>query len=142
MTDLSLFRTPSTTRQLKDLSQSLHSCFENGTVVDTPCKNRVQKLLHAAEQSFTERVLLMDENRILFQQNCEKTIRQSHAMTVVGAGRVVSHEDIVVAREKRGNAEGQSRRAKRTHQEMEEAQNDREVSLEEPWMKYAGVIQF
>jgi hypothetical protein len=88
----------------------------------------------------------MDENRVLFQQNCEKTIRQSHGLTVVGTARVVSHENIVSMREKRNGAQSssgrQNKRAKKAHQVIEEDQDTMEVSLKEPWMKFAGVIQF
>jgi hypothetical protein len=33
-----------------------------------PGKHRLQKLAHAAEKAFTDRALLLDENRLLFEQ--------------------------------------------------------------------------
>jgi hypothetical protein len=96
-----LIHTPSTSKQLKDLSHSIHSSFEDSGIFDTLCKKRVTKLVHAAQQSFVERALLMNENQVLFKQNCERVTGQSHSMTMVGVRRVVSHEDIIAAREKR-----------------------------------------
>ena len=52
-------KTPSTSKQLGILSANISSAVEEGVVLDTPCKNRVQKLMHAAERSFAERVCLL-----------------------------------------------------------------------------------
>jgi LAS superfamily LD-carboxypeptidase LdcB len=135
-------RTPSTTRQLDDLSQSLHASLEKNHMVDTPCRTRVTKLIHAAQHSFTERSLLMDENRTLFQQNCEKATRQSHGMSIVGSARVVSHDDLLHAREQRNKPKPQPRQRKKTTPGVEEDTTNLELDVEEPWMRYAGVIQF
>jgi hypothetical protein len=37
------------------------------------CKRRLQTLSRATEKVFAERALLLEENRILFEQNNEKT---------------------------------------------------------------------
>jgi hypothetical protein len=65
------------------------------------CKHRLQALSRAAEKVFAERALLLEENRILFEQNNEKTCRQSSGLTVVGHAKVMSYEDIVEAQKKR-----------------------------------------
>lgn len=48
-----------------------------------------------------ERALLLDENRLLFEQNNEKTTRQSTGSKVVGHAKVMSYEDILEAQRKR-----------------------------------------
>jgi hypothetical protein len=65
------------------------------------CKNRLRTLSHAAGKIFAERALLLEENRILFEQNDEKTCRKSSGATVIGHAKVMSYEDIVEAQKKR-----------------------------------------
>jgi hypothetical protein len=48
----------------------------------------------------TARDLLFKENHDLFQQNNESTTRASRNSTMVGKGKVMSHEDIVQAQRK------------------------------------------
>lgn len=69
--------------------------------LDSACKHRLQTLSRAAEKVFAERALLLEENRILFEQNNEKTCRQSSGPTVVGHAKVMSYDDIVEAQKKR-----------------------------------------
>jgi hypothetical protein len=45
--------------------------------------------------------LLLDENRLLFEQNNESKCRKSVKSTVVGKAKVMSYEDIVQAELKR-----------------------------------------
>lgn len=72
--------------------------------LDSVCKHRLQTLSRAAETVFAERALLLEENRILFKQNNEKTCRQSRGLTVIGHAKVMSYEDIVEAQKKRDMA--------------------------------------
>jgi hypothetical protein len=65
------------------------------------CKQRLQRLTRAAEKAFAERALLLEENRILFEQNNEKSCRQSSSSTVVGHAKVMSYDDIIEAQRKR-----------------------------------------
>ncbi|KAJ5674366.1 uncharacterized protein N7477_004300 [Penicillium maclennaniae] len=81
--------------------------------IDSVSKHRLQTLSCAAEKVFAERALLLEENRILFEQNNEKTCRQSSGLTVVGHAKVMSYEDIVEAQKKRDMTE-QATRAKRS----------------------------
>ncbi|CRG92947.1 hypothetical protein PISL3812_10043 [Talaromyces islandicus] len=69
--------------------------------LDPVCQNRLEKLNHAAERAMAERALLLDENRLLFEQNNEKTTRQSTGSRVVGHAKVMSYEDILEAQRKR-----------------------------------------
>lgn len=69
--------------------------------LDSVWKHRLRTLSRAAEAVFAERALLLEENRILFKQNNEKTCRQSSGLTVIGHAKVMSYEDIVEAQKKR-----------------------------------------
>lgn len=81
---------------------SLRSLIEHDThVLDGRNKHCLQKLAHAAEKACAERALLLDENRLLFEQNNESNCRQSTRSTVVGKAKVMSYEDIVEAQAKR-----------------------------------------
>ncbi|KUL81723.1 hypothetical protein ZTR_09472 [Talaromyces verruculosus] len=78
-----------------DPSVSSHPCCTPTT------SDHLASLCRAAAQVFTERALLLEENRILFEQNNEKTCRQSSGTTVVGHAKVMSYEDIIEAQKKR-----------------------------------------
>jgi hypothetical protein len=81
---------------------SLQSRIENDAhLLDGPSKHRLQKLANAAQKAFAERALLLDENRLLFEQNNESNRRQSTKSTVVGKAKVMSYEDIVEAQARR-----------------------------------------
>jgi hypothetical protein len=69
--------------------------------MDSVSKHRLKTLSCAAEKVFAERALLLEENRILFEQNNENTCRQSSGLTVVGHAKVMSYDDIVEAQKKR-----------------------------------------
>ena len=70
-------------------------------MLNGPSEHCLQKLTNAAEKVFAERALLLDENRLMFQQNNEKEPHQSSRSTVVGKAKVMSYEDIVEAQAKR-----------------------------------------
>jgi hypothetical protein len=79
----------------------LRSKVEQDTqTLDNACKHRLQKLTRAAEKVFAERALLLEENRVLFEQNNEKTCRQSSSSKVVGHAKVISYDDIIEAQRK------------------------------------------
>jgi hypothetical protein len=63
--------------------------------------DRLEKLNHAAELAMSERALLLDENRLLFEQNNEKTTRQPTRSRVVGHAKMMSYEDGLKAQRKR-----------------------------------------
>jgi hypothetical protein len=64
----------------------------------------------------SSRILLLDENLLLFEQNNEKNTRTSIKATVVGTAKVLSYEDIVEAQQKRDvkDAEAVAARGRRT----------------------------
>jgi hypothetical protein len=68
-----------------------------GHPLDERGRHRLQKLANAAEKAFADRALLLDENRLLFEQNNEKTTRLSTKATVVGTAKVMSYDYIVKA---------------------------------------------
>jgi hypothetical protein len=47
------------------------------------------------------RAILLDENKLLFEQNNEKTTRSSIRLTVTGTAKVMSYDDIIEAKRKR-----------------------------------------
>ncbi|CZT24135.1 related to transposase [Ramularia collo-cygni] len=101
--DLSLpLETPTTATFLSKLR-----CRVEGSIspLDEDSKLCIQKLANAAEGAFAERALLLDENRVLFEQNNEKTIRQTTKTTVVGKAKIMRYEDIVEAQSKRNERE-------------------------------------
>ncbi|KAJ6016491.1 hypothetical protein N7540_011082 [Penicillium herquei] len=87
-----LHHTPNTSEEFALLRSEVEQDTQN---LDGVCKRRLQTLSRAAEMVFAERALLLEENRILFEQNNEKTCRQSSSLTVVGHVKVMSYEDIV-----------------------------------------------
>lgn len=68
--------------------------------LDAVGKYRLQKLANAGEKAITDRVLLVEENMILFDQNNKKLSRSSTKSTVIGTARIISYDDIVEAQKK------------------------------------------
>jgi hypothetical protein len=58
-------------------------------VLDNPVKSHLQKLGSAAEKAFSERDLLLDENKLLFKQKNESRALASMRSTVVGTAKVM-----------------------------------------------------
>ncbi|OQE34400.1 hypothetical protein PENCOP_c018G06625 [Penicillium coprophilum] len=90
--------TPNTSDHFALLRSEVEQDTQN---LDGVCKRRLQTLSRATEKVFAERALLLEENRILFEQNNEKICRQSSGLTVVGHAKVMSYEDIIEAQKKR-----------------------------------------
>ena len=87
--------------------------------LDAAGKHRLQKLANAGERAIADRVLLVEENRILFDQNNEKMSRSSTKSTVVGTARIMSYDDIVEAQRKReAKKPGASRASKRNQKHL------------------------
>ena len=68
-------------------------------------ERHVQKLAHAAQISFAERALLHDQNQMLTSMNNEAKVRRSTRSVVLGKAKVMSFEDIEVARAARATKE-------------------------------------
>ena len=69
--------------------------------LDNQSKHRLQKLANTAEKAITERDLLLDENKILCDQNNEVRVRVSTKSTMIGKAKIMSYEDLVEAQQKR-----------------------------------------
>jgi len=96
-----VLRTPVTGESLA----SLRTKIEQVAALDTPNRYCFQKIANAAEKAFTDRTILLDENRLLFEQNNEKTTRQSARSTMVGNARIMTYDDIDHAERKRAAKE-------------------------------------
>ena len=68
-------------------------------------QRHVQKLANAAQLSFAERALLRDQNQFLTGINNEAKVRRSTKSVVPGKAKVMSFEDIEVARAARAAKE-------------------------------------
>ncbi|KAF4625685.1 hypothetical protein G7Y89_g12477 [Cudoniella acicularis] len=64
-------------------------------------KRHVQKLVDAAQVSIAETALLRDEKQLLARMNNKAKVRRSAKSLVLGQAKVMSFEDIVVARAER-----------------------------------------
>jgi plasmid replication initiation protein len=60
-----------------------------------------RSLANAAEKTFAEPALLLDENRLLSEQNNDSNCRKSTKSSVVGKEKCVSYGDVVEARARR-----------------------------------------
>lgn len=79
----------------------LRTKIEQGSALDSPTRHHFQKLANATEKAFADRSILLDENRLLFEQNNEKRTRQSVKSTMPGNARIMTYDDIVEAEQKR-----------------------------------------
>jgi hypothetical protein len=79
----------------------LRTKIEQGSALDSPTKHHFQKLANTTEKAFADRTILLDENRLLFEQNNEKITRQSVKSTMPGNARIMTYDDIVEAEQKR-----------------------------------------
>ena len=150
----SLLPTPVNAEGFQALRQKVEQHSQH---LDNVGKHRLQKLANAAEKAIADRVLLVEENRILFDQNNEKKTRSSTKSTVVGTARVMSYEDIVAVQEKRATQKpSASRKARRTPKRpvrgtpLDESTRSRLIEaergqqeIEDLWLgDYCSVLQF
>jgi DDE superfamily endonuclease len=107
----SLLPTPVNAEGFETVRKELEQASQH---LDAAGKHRLQKLANAGERAIADRVLLVEENRILFDQNNEKMSRSSTKSTVVGTARIMSYDDIMEAQRKReAKKPGASRAFKR-----------------------------
>ncbi len=79
----------------------LRMVIEQGTALNSPYKPYFKKLANATDKALADRAILHNENRVLFEQNNEKTTRSSIRSTVTGTAKVMTYEDIIEAQRKR-----------------------------------------
>jgi hypothetical protein len=139
-------QTPVTSVSAESLA-SLHNLIKQDahTLGGTGVQRReryIQKLANAAQASFAERVildaeraLLHDQNQMLISMNNEAKVRRSTRSIILGKAKVMSFEDIEVARAARAAKEvnkGKGKRGrKRKSTALEEDQPEAEAE-EEP----------
>lgn len=99
-------KTPTSTSSLERMRGTLDDILDGMDNGDA--KLHVLKLYNAAEQSLANCALLADENKSLFQQNCEKKARQAVRATIPGPARITTYEDIVRAQKVRKENEAGS----------------------------------
>jgi hypothetical protein len=93
-----ILQTPVTAEALTSLCNLIE---QDANTLDDISKKRLQKLANAAQKSFAECAILLDENRLLVEQNNESNCRKSTRSTVVGNAKAMSYEDIVEAKSRR-----------------------------------------
>ena len=94
--------TPTTSASFIAAREKLECSLEG---LNEESKLLFQKTANAAEKAFADRAILFDENSTLFQQNNEKTIRESSKRNVVGKAKIMSEKDIVEAKKRRDEKE-------------------------------------
>jgi hypothetical protein len=92
----------------------------------------VQPLPNAAQISFAERTLLHDQNQILTRMNNEAKVRRSTRSVVLGKAKVMSFEDIEVARAARAAKEVIKGKGKRSRKRKSAALEADEPEADEP----------
>jgi hypothetical protein len=70
------FKTPRSSDAVVSLQKKIETDLDNG-ILNTPSKLQITKLCNAAENAFADRSLLLNENQLLFEQNCECYVRKS-----------------------------------------------------------------
>ena len=85
-----VLQTPVTAEALTSLRNQIE---KDAHMLDEPSKHCLPKLANAAEKAFAERTLLVDENRLLFDQKNESNCPQSTKSTVMGKAKVMRYED-------------------------------------------------
>jgi hypothetical protein len=97
-------------------------------------QRHVQKLANAAQMSFAQCALLDDQNQLLTRMNNEAKVRRSTRSVILGKAKVMSFEDIEVARAARAAKEvikGKGKRVRKRKSAALEADKP-ETEPEEP----------
>ena len=108
-------QTPKTSNNLVVIRKELETHVVKGGVLNTAVKLRIDKIANAAENAFADRALLLDDNQLLFEQNCERNKRKSTKSTIVGTARVMGYDDLLEAELQRDKvvAEGNAKRGRK-----------------------------
>lgn len=108
----------------------------------------LEKLANATEKVFADRALLLDENKLLFEQNNEKTTRDFMRVTMVGRAKVMSYDDMVEAQRRRDEKESRRPLAKKSTETprvataMMLSSADREALEAQREMDTLGLLQY
>jgi hypothetical protein len=146
-TEGAILETPVTAEALTSLRNLIE---QDAHIPDGPSKRRLQKLANAAQKSFAECALLLDENRLLFEQNNESNCRKSTRSTVVGKAKVISYEDIAEAQAKRDAKEaavakgkpGRKRKSSTLAEAPAKKSRKSEVEVAEAEIEAQGLVEY
>jgi hypothetical protein len=151
---MDILPTPVTSDNLMSLAKQIEEYLID---LDSPIKHQVQKLVSTAERSFANCDLLLNENRLLFEQNNEKMTRASARAREVGKAKIMSYEKIKEAEKIRDAKEeelaGGTRRtdnrknlapkpATRKRSRLDEADEGRREIEDWEWQDFCSVLQF
>jgi len=105
---------------------SLHNLIkQDANMLDEASKQRIQrhiqKLTNATQLSFAERALLQEHNRFLADINNEAKVRRATKSKIIGTARVMSYEDLEMARAERAAKDAEKEAANETKQAGEAA---------------------
>jgi hypothetical protein len=78
---------------------------QDAHILNKKCRKRFQKLLNTVQASIAECALLQDENQLLSKQNDEVKRRRTTKSIILGKAKVMSYEDIEMAKAKRAAKE-------------------------------------
>jgi hypothetical protein len=109
---------PTTSDALTRLCLTLESTVAKSKSLDPDTRTHIRKLTKAAQGAFADRLIMLNENEELFEQNCEKAVRESANASIVGKAKVMEYEDIHKAKQLREQKElkkqaGRGRRGKK-----------------------------
>jgi hypothetical protein len=138
-------KTPTSANGLERMRDTLDDILS--AMSDEKSRLHVQKLYNAAEQSLAHCALLVDDNKSLIEQNCEKKARQAVRATVPGPGKIMTYEDIVRARRAQEEKEAgvATRKCKRAAKSLPEttgkSAHEAEVAAAERQIAAAGLSE-
>lgn len=138
-------KTPISANGLERMRHTLDEVLS--AMSDDKSRLHVQKLYNAAEQSLANCALLTDENKSLVEQNCEKKARQAVRATIPGPAKIMTYEDIVLARRVREEKEAGvgTRKRKRAAKALSDTQgkssHQAEVAAAERQIAAAGLSE-
>jgi hypothetical protein len=119
----------------------LRSLIEHDAhTLDEVTQKRFQKLLNATQTFIAECALLQDDNELLSKQNDEAKRRRSTKSTILGKAKVMSYEDLELAKTKRAAKEAttntvatkgkRGRKPKNSEQETAKTKKQRKTEVE------------
>jgi hypothetical protein len=138
-------KTPTSANGLARMRDTIDEVLS--AMTDEKSRLHVQKLYNAAEQSLANCALLTDENKSLVEQNCEKKARQAVRATIPGPAKIMTYEDIVLARRAQVEKEAgvATRKRKRAAKSLPEttgkSAHEAEVAVAELQIAAAGLSE-
>lgn len=122
---------PATPKSAGGVASLYHLIKSDVEMVDETSKLRlerhVQKLTNATQVSFAERALLSEQVQFLNNINCEAKVRRSAKAEILGTARVMSYEDLELARKERA-LKTAAKEAKKAAKEPKKAAKEANVA--------------